>query len=350
MKQNERLLVYAVTGFLALILLVAVVFGRAPENKSAVKTGGTVQELKDVVPGIGAANAPAGNANAAPAGNVAGGGSLAGGGSVPSGGSVAGGGVAGSGQPAGNSGLPAPGQLVPEQPLMAQAKPMLAADLVAQSLGLSRRERNVRFVRAKSGDSLDTLVRRWCGARDPFLAEAQSLNEDLVELRVGQEVALPWVEDEVLAAGLEQQKPRTVLVDDSVDLARLAAEASARRNGAVPTGGSTVGGGTVGGGTVGGGTAGSVTTGNPVVGNPVGSGLSSPAAAVATTTYVVKKGDALWRIAERTYGRKNADRMVGEIKSLNPGLTAESLREGQKIQLPKAEAPKADVAATPTKP
>ena len=337
MKQNERLLVYAVTGFLALILLVAVVFGRAPENKSAVKTGGTVQELKDVVPGIGAANAPAGDANAAPAGNVAGGGS------------VAGGGVAGSGQPAGNSGLPAPGQLVPEQPLMAQAKPMLAADLVAQSLGLSRRERNVRFVRAKSGDSLDTLVRRWCGARDPFLAEAQSLNEDLVVLRVGQEVALPWVEDEVLAAGLEQQKPRTVLVDDSVDLARLAAEASARRSGTVPTGGST-GGSTVGGGTVGGGTAGSATTGNPVVGNPVGSGRSSPAAAVATTTYVVKDGDALWRIAERTYGRKNADRMVGEIKSLNPGLTAENLRPGQKIQLPKAEAPKADVAATPTKP
>jgi nucleoid-associated protein YgaU len=316
MKQNERLLVYAVTGFLALILLVAVVFGRAPENKSAVKTGGTVQELKEVVPSIGAANVPAGNASAAPVG-----------------------GVAGTGQPAGNSGLPAPGQLVPEQPLVAQAKPMVAADLVAQSLGLSRRDRNVRFVRAKSGDSLDTLVRRWCGARDPFLAEAQSLNEDLVVLRVGQEVALPWVEDEVLAAGLEQQKPKTVLVDDSVDLARLAAEASARRNGGVSAAGAA-----------GSATAGSATVGNPIGGGPIGGGLSSSAATVATTTYVVKKGDALWRIAERTYGRKNADRMVGEIKALNPGLSAESLREGQKIQLPKAEAPKTDVASTPTKP
>lgn len=321
MKQNERLLVYAVTGFLALILLVAVVFGRAPENKSAVKTGGTVQELKEVVPSIGAANVPAGNASAAPVG-----------------------GVAGTGQPAGNSGLPAPGQLVPEQPLVAQAKPMVAADLVAQSLGLSRRDRNVRFVRAKSGDSLDTLVRRWCGARDPFLAEAQSLNEDLVVLRVGQEVALPWVEDEVLAAGLEQQKPKTVLVDDSVDLARLAAEASARRNGGESAAGAA-----------GSATAGSATVGNPIGGGPIGGGpigggLSSSAATVATTTYVVKKGDALWRIAERTYGRKNADRMVGEIKALNPGLSAESLREGQKIQLPKAEAPKTDVASTPTKP
>ena len=31
MKQNERLLVYAVTGFLALILVVAVVFGDGPK-------------------------------------------------------------------------------------------------------------------------------------------------------------------------------------------------------------------------------------------------------------------------------------------------------------------------------
>lgn len=335
MKQNERLLVYAVTGFLALILLVAVVFGRAPENKSAVKTGGTVQDLKDVVPSLGAANTPAGNANAAPNGNTNGAGGAAA--NAAGAGQPAG----NSGLPAGNSGLPAPGQLVPEQPLMAQAKPMVAADLVAQSLGLSRRDRNVRFVRAKSGDSLDTLVRRWCGARDPFLAEAQSLNEDLVVLRVGQEVALPWVDDEVLAAGLEQQKPKTVLVDDSVDVARLAAEANARRNGSVPA--AAVGNSALAN------PAGSSAPVAPVAsgaGSGVGSGVASPAATVATTTYVVKKGDALWRIAERTYGRKNADRMIGEIKAVNPGLS-DSLREGQKILLPKPDTATAGAATKP---
>lgn len=320
MKQNERLLVYAVTGFLALILLVAVVFGRAPENKTTTKTGGSAQPLTEVVHGLNGANGGAGVANAAggnPSANPLVGGATSNEGASKLGGSGAGG-----------SGLPGPGQLVAEQPLMAQPKPMVAADLVAQSLGLSRRERNVRFVRAKSGDSLDTLVRRWCGAREPFLAEAQSLNEELQGLRVGQEVALPWVDDEVLAAGLEQQKPKAVLANDPIDVARLAQEAAERRSngaGVQPAG-----------------AQGSVTTPEP---KPLAA--NSPAAAVATTPYVVKKGDALWRIAERTYGRKNADRMVGEIKAVNPGMS-DNLREGQKILLPKVEsAPKADAASKP---
>lgn len=317
MKQNERLLVYAVTGFLALILLVAVVFGRAPENKTTTKTGGSAQPLTDVLPGLNGANGGAGVAD--PVANP---------GATPNGATPTGATPNNASPKVGGSGLPGPGQLVAEQPLMAQPKPMVAADLVAQSLGLSRRERNVRFVRAKSGDSLDTLVRRWCGARDPFLAEAQSLNEELQVLRVGQEVALPWVEDEVLAAGLEQQKPKAVLANDPIDVGRLAAEAAERRsNGA--------------------GTQPAVSQGTPASPEPKPLGGNSPASVVATTQYVVKKGDALWRIAERTYGRKNADRMVGEIKAVNPGMS-DNLREGQKILLPKVEAaPKADVASKP---
>lgn len=302
MKQNERLLVYAVTGFLALILLVAVVFGRGADAKSSTKSEGAAPSLTDLLPKASAPKTPeqpvAGGKNAAAAGLV---------------------------EPAllGGSGVPAPSQLGTELPLMAQVKPMVAAELVAQSLGLSRRDRNVRFVRAKSGDSLDTLVRRWCGARDPFLAEAQSLNEELSVLRVGQEVALPWVDDEVLAAAIETQRPRTMLEGAGTD------SPSARPEPTVRLDASAVG----------------APSGNTPVVDPIQSGLDGVAGrgnegarapvAAATTTYVVKKGDSLWRIAERTYGRQNADRMIAQIKAANAGL-GDTLREGQKIQLPKA--------------
>lgn len=323
MKQNERLLVYAVTGFLALILLVAVVFGRGAEAKSSVKPEGVVPSLTDLVPKNGV---PKNGAQPPVAGSPNGGGKGAVGGIVDP--AMLGGGVLGG------SGVPAPSELGTELPLMAQVKPMVAAELVAQSLGLSRRDRNVRFVRAKSGDSLETLVRRWCGARDPFFAEAQSLNEELSVLRVGQEVALPWVDDELLAAAIETQRPRTLLDGAGTDSPAGRPDVVGRpdmagrpdlavRLDAMPTG--------------------SPSPASPVV-DPIQSGLdgaagrggdSSRAPAASTTTYVVKRGDSLWRIAERTYGRQNADRMIPKIKAANAGLS-DSLREGQKIQLPKA--------------
>ena len=302
MKQNERLLVYAVTGFLALILLVAVVFGRAPDNKVAIKTGatkaGATPALDDIIGDVGVRTPPGTN----PA--------LANGG-APNG-------------AANNSGLPSPGQVATEQPLMAQPKPMVAADLVSQSLGLSRRERNVRFVRAKSGDSMESLVRRWCGARDPFLAEAQSLNEELVLLRVGQEVALPWVDDEVLALAIEQQKPKTLLAAETNGSSGKTAADASLAGGLSPTVPAFELPGT-----------------NPPLGTAAPRGeVPVPSVGrpdVAAANYTVKKGESLWRIAERTYGRKNADRMIVAIKAANPGLT-DNVREGQKIALPKAEA------------
>lgn len=325
MKQNERLLVYAVTGFLALILLVAVVFGRGAEAKSSLKPEGVVPSLTDLLPKNGAQPPVAGSPNGGGKGAVGG---------IVDPAMLGGGGVVGGSGLVGGSGVPAPSQLGTELPLMAQVKPMVAAELVAQSLGLSRRDRNVRFVRAKSGDSLETLVRRWCGARDPFFAEAQSLNEELSVLRVGQEVALPWVDDEVLAAAIETQRPRTLLDGAGTDSPSLRPEPAGRsepvgrpdlavRLDAMPNG--------------------SPSLGTPVV-DPIQSGLdgaagrgsdSSRAPAASTTTYVVKRGDSLWRIAERTYGRQNADRMIPKIKAANAGL-GDSLREGQKIQLPKA--------------
>lgn len=272
MKQNERWLVFAVTGFLALLLVAALVFrgdaDGAPGGQQ--KPIGLDQLLGQNAPG--AANAREGETV--------------------------------------RVGVPAPSEVTAQQPLVAGVKPLLAADLVLQQLGPSRRDRNVRFVRARQGDSLDLLVQRWCGARDPFLAEAKCLNEDLVVLRVGQEVAVPWVDDEVVLAAYEARQPKTLLAGDAVgggDAPKLGAAvpASARPDFRLP-------------------------------GAQAASGSGVPARTSASgvgTSYTVKSGDSLWRIAERTYGLKNADRMVTAIKDANPGL-GERLLVGQKLVLP----------------
>jgi LysM repeat protein len=303
MKQNERLLVYAVSGFLGLILVIAVVLRPGTSDPSKRTTPGLSQILNQEVaardataslpPVAGAAAVSAAGAKAADA-------------VFP--------------------GVPAPDAIAP-QPLAANApKPAVAADLVAQQLGVSRRERNVRFVRAKPNDSLDSLVRRWCGARDPYLAETRSLNEDLVVLRVGQEVAVPWVDDEVLLLAIEASKPKALAAaapDAGAPAAAIVADPVA--NVPLPT---LAPAGTVAAATATGSSTGS-STGGPT-------GGAANAAVGAGASYTVKAGDSLWRIAERTYGRKNADKMVAAIKQANPGL-GDNVRDGQKIVLPAAK-------------
>ncbi len=58
--------------------------------------------------------------------------------------------------------------------------------------------------------------------------------------------------------------------------------------------------------------------------------MSKPAVG---TDYVVKSGDSLWKIADKTYGRQNAAKMIPEIKKANPDV-GDTLRAGQKIVLP----------------
>lgn len=324
MKQNERLLVYAVTGFLALILVVALVF--SPETgKNPLKSGTGAQGLDDILGNkpIAAetkkepAPAPAAAPAAAPA-------------TTPTADSL--------------TGLPSPKAVTPEQPLNAVTKaPLLAADLVLQALGPSRSEHGVRFVRALRNDSLDILVKRWCGARDPYLAEAKALNEDLQVLRAGQEVAVPLVSDEVLLAAIEAQKPKLMTPTDKPTTAgaidALLADAGADKGKASDAGAT--------------GSASKAVPTPAVVGKTdfvqpgagvvnanaknAADGARMPAAA-SGTSYTVKEKDSLWGIASKTYGKKNADRMIPRIKDANPGL-ADNLRPGQKLVLPAAEAP-----------
>lgn len=314
MKQNERLLVYAVTGFLAIILVIAVVFGRDPNSGNPAFAGqkpttGTAS-LGDVLAGKDGSGKDGpgrdGSGRDGPVGRD-------GAGEIGTGGERSG----------GVAGLPAPAAVTPEQPLNAVSKTVLAADFVAQKLGPSERDRTVRLVRARGGDSLESLVRRWCGARDPYLDEALSLNETIRVLKAGQQVAVPWVDDEVLKAALEADeaaaaavavanRPRTLLSDTLGQPTRTG--------------------------------AGDETKGAPAKGGPSfaqpGTSSERPTAGSAPvaggTTYTVKAGDSLWLIASRAYGRKNADRMIGEIRAANPGVD-ESLRPGQKLVMPAAK-------------
>lgn len=289
MKQNERLLVYAVTGFLALILVIAVVFGSGPANAGA-KAPADAKSLDDLLnPGRkGADRAGAGRDDAGTDARTQLG-------------------------DASHTGLQTPNQVTPEQPLV--AKPRLAHDLVARQLGPSQRDRNYRIVTARRGDSLEVLVRRWCGARDPYLQQARFLNEDLRMLREGQKVILPWVDDEVLAASIAAERPRTLLPSSS----------SPALGGAVAGSG-----------------AGKPTPGLPQpsarrVGQSPVPAERPVVAATETETYTVKEGEALWRIAARKYGRGKADRMIPRIVAANPGLDPSRLRVGQVLKLPRGE-------------
>jgi LysM repeat protein len=289
MKQNERLLVYAVTGFLALILVIAVLFGNDPVAVAKTQEN-TSNGLSDILQPnkldaeLAKAKADADAKAMSLAGQLN----------------------------AGDS---------HEQPL--NAKPYSASDVVVRVLGKSRRERMVRWVPVKRGDAFEKLVRRWCGDTQDNLEEALQLNEDTTTLNVGSEVMVPWVADEVLAAIIEAQGASSrTLVSSPVGSNRTLMSSS---NEAVAAG-----------------------MPGPSVTRPrfkmPGESNSKPATPSASSagsadlvTYTVKKGDSIWRIATKRYGKANAYKMVKAIQSLNPNL-GEVLDIGQEFKIPaKAE-------------
>jgi len=309
MKQNERILVYLVTGFLAVILIAAVFFGQdgKPSDK---KTGGvTPRSMGDLIgaqldpqkgepakapgaPGDASKQAVEGAAN-------------------------------GAGTPAEASGG--------RSPLVAQQLPAIS-ERVAQYLGVSSRERDWRRVTAREGDSLELLVRRWCGARDPFLADAMSVNEDKLQvLRPGDAVLVPWVDDDKVWAAYEARQPK--LLSGGSD--------------SIPTGKGGPNG--VGGPANGGGPTNSpAPDASPAFRVPgagagekpangangtLANGTAEAANAAGTQSYTVKDKDSLWKIAAGIRGKLQAEKVLGEIRVLNPGLS-DRLQPGQKLVVP----------------
>jgi hypothetical protein len=292
MKQNERLLVYAVTAFLALILVVAVVFGDDGERtRSEGAEGGT--SLNDILNG--------GDTDAAKDGDQEGAGDERGEGEAQPVESVA---------------------AIVEQPLRAQAPS--PSDLVAQRIGASRREHMVRWVTARGGDAWGTLVQRWCGKVSPYLDEAQRLNETTVGLREGQQVAVPWVEDEVLLALWEADQRPTLIsggasgggaaVEAATTAAGSPAPANALRTPALLPAG-------------------------VVQGSTLPDG-QMPAATVAgvpaVEVYKVKQDDMLWPLLAKRFGNGKVPGMLKKVAQLNPGINVDRLQAGQSIKIPLA--------------
>lgn len=309
MKQNERLLVYAVTGFLALILVIAVLFGSEPANAATGKGKVASPGLSEIL------NRKQDSENKLDATKT---------GVDPDADARL------AAELAKQNGPKIGGAGRSEQPLI--ARPQAASAVVARALGTSRRDRIVRFVRAKRGDAFETLVRRWCGTTEPYLKEALCLNEDTTMLREGQEVAVPWVEDEVLAALIAAQAPRTLAGNRSSGGSSngIGPSPSANQLPGNPVAGTPTP--SVGGPSFampGSRPAGSGPEGNaPASGDPAGNTAAAP-----SVSYKVKPGDSLWKIAANRYGKRNADRMIRTIKGMNPGLT-DSLQVDQQINLP----------------
>lgn len=264
MKQNEKVLVYAVTGFLLVILGIAILFGkdgprRAPkgdpgEPKPTVANAGkgTMQDLLAELVNK-EADKGAVSTEAAPA----------------------------------TTGLPAP----TEQPLSV-APPPSVAELVALKLGDSRRDRDFRVVKARRGDSLSVLAERWCGSVK-MLDQVMSMNEGLVTLREGQEVWVPWVEDDELIAALDARQAPAA----SAKPAGVAVDATASNAGAV-----------------------------------VPAFAPKP---VSTRTYKLKPGDKLWNLAVSEAGLKGAPAFLEELKRLNPQVPdLNRVRDGLVLNLP----------------
>lgn len=313
MKQNERLLVYAVTGFLTLILVIAVLFGGEQTNP-AKQQENSAKGLSDLLEQTEPEPAPSEETEA----------------------------------DALVKQLEASKQLV-QQPLI--AKPQLDCEIVERAIGFSVKDRTVRWVTVKPGDGYERLVRRWCGD-ESYVEEARSLNEDKVSLVAGTKVMVPLVSDAELVRLIEARALRTSSVASSGrtlgnDQGIMSSGTGPQSDAGWPTpSASTVSASNPSASTTSASTP-SASVDMPgrsrprsrasrVVADEGGRNPSVGRGRTASTLgqiYKVKPDENLWTIAAEIYGKGSAGQKVREMKELNPGLT-DTIQIGQEIKLP----------------
>ena len=205
MKRNETVLVYAVTGLLLVILLVAVIFGE--QNPARAETEKKTRPAVASLPGVAPAEAPARTPGAAkpseePGANLA---------EKPS--------EKPSEKPTEETGEgEKPADEGTEGADAKSGEPVVLKSTVTEELagvlGTSSRMGEYRVVKARRGDTLALVVARWC-ADATQLSTVEVLNESLVEadLESGQEVVVPWVDAETLLLAAKARAKKSAVVE-----------------------------------------------------------------------------------------------------------------------------------------
>ncbi len=277
MKRNDSILVYAVTGLLLVILVVAVVFG---ESKPAIANadGGNRPRVA-TLPGVAPVNPEpevdgeqTGIESAEGVETPKNGDTTEPGNGRPNSAEIEGSETQGDGKTGAGIGSEAPAT-ASQGPVDLKATVVTSEMKLERALGMSSRNRDFRVVKSRRGDTLGAVVQRWCGD-SRYLPDAEAVNEHLIEgtLTTGQDVVVPWVEAEII----------------------LAAET-------------------------------------------VRAAAAGKAAHATGQLYSLQKGDSLWKLAKTRVGEnKLVPAWLERFKQLNPEITDLSvLVVGQEVRLPR---------------